>query len=75
MGWRKRSPGISVSLGNHDPKFEFLTDTEVIASLQTEALPAAVPEPATWVMILLGFGAIGLALRTHRRFASVHTAD
>jgi hypothetical protein len=28
---------------------------------------AAVPEPATWAMMLLGFGAIGLAVRRRRR--------
>jgi hypothetical protein len=28
---------------------------------------AAVPEPATWAMFLLGFGAIGWTLRTQRR--------
>lgn len=27
----------------------------------------AVPEPATWAMMLLGFGAIGLSLRSRRR--------
>jgi hypothetical protein len=27
----------------------------------------AVPEPATWAMLLLGFGAVGAALRRHRR--------
>lgn len=32
-------------------------------------LPAAVPEPATWAMMLLGFGAIGLAMRRSRRDA------
>lgn len=28
---------------------------------------AAVPEPATWAMMLLGFGAIGMAMRGRRR--------
>jgi hypothetical protein len=31
--------------------------------------PPGVPEPATWAMMLLGFGAIGFALR--RRHANV----
>ena len=30
-------------------------------------LAAAVPEPATWAMMLLGFGAIGLSMRKRRR--------
>ena len=32
---------------------------------------AAVPEPATWAMMLLGFGAIGVALRRPRQQATV----
>ena len=28
---------------------------------------AAVPEPATWAMMLMGFGAMGFALRRHKR--------
>ena len=35
---------------------------------------AAVPEPATWAMMLLGFGAIGLAMRGHRRRELRHLA-
>jgi hypothetical protein len=30
-----------------------------------------VPEPATWAMMIIGFGAIGLALRNHRRRTTV----
>lgn len=36
-------------------------------------LTGAVPEPATWVMLLLGFGMIGGALR-RRQFAGTSTA-
>lgn len=32
---------------------------------------AAVPEPGTWAMMLLGFGAIGLAMRARRRSGSL----
>jgi hypothetical protein len=31
----------------------------------------AVPEPATWTMMVLGFGGAGLMLRTRRRVAPV----
>jgi hypothetical protein len=30
-------------------------------------ITSAVPEPGTWAMMLLGFGAIGLAIRSRRR--------
>lgn len=33
--------------------------------------PAAVPEPATWAMMLLGFGAIGGVIRKQKRIASL----
>ena len=36
-------------------------------AFRTAAVTAAVPEPATWAMMLLGFGAIGVSLRRRRR--------
>jgi hypothetical protein len=33
----------------------------------TEIPPPGVPEPATWAMMLLGFGAVGYAVRRRRR--------
>lgn len=33
----------------------------------TTAIPSAVPEPATWLMMLVGFGAIGASMRNRRR--------
>ena len=33
----------------------------------TASLGAAVPEPATWGLMILGFGAIGGAMRVQRR--------
>jgi hypothetical protein len=37
------------------------------ATLYTTGDPPGVPEPATWAMMLLGFGAAGTALRRSRR--------
>ena len=37
------------------------------AYLYTTGTPPAVPEPATWAMMLVGFGAAGTALRRSRR--------
>jgi hypothetical protein len=33
----------------------------------TTAIPSAVPEPATWMMMLIGFGAVGASMRFRRR--------
>lgn len=37
------------------------------ATLYTTGSPPGVPEPATWAMMLLGFGAAGTAMRRSRR--------
>jgi hypothetical protein len=37
--------------------------------------PPGVPEPATWAMLILGFGAIGATLRVQRRQRSTATAQ
>jgi hypothetical protein len=36
-------------------------------SITLGSIPASVPEPATWALMLLGFGGMGLALRRGRR--------
>jgi hypothetical protein len=39
----------------------------LIKQVRIQAGPGAVPEPATWGLMLLGFGGIGMALRRSRR--------
>lgn len=39
----------------------------ILGNSQASFSPAAVPEPATWAMMLLGFGGIGLAMRRSKR--------
>lgn len=38
-----------------------------LVTASASAVTPAVPEPATWAMMLLGFGAIGVSLRRRRR--------
>jgi hypothetical protein len=54
--------GESYSLSFHGLQFE----GDNTAYIDGVSLSAAVPEPATWAMMLLGFGAIGFALRRRR---------
>ncbi|WP_420822461.1 PEPxxWA-CTERM sorting domain-containing protein [Sphingomonas crocodyli] len=46
------------------------TDTQVdsfVASVETNIVVSAAPEPGTWVQLLTGFGIIGFAMRRMRR--------
>ncbi len=66
--------GLSTTLaaGDHlefvvNRRSAFNTDgTGLQATITTNAIQSAVPEPATWAMMLLGFGVIGSALRRRR---------
>jgi hypothetical protein len=44
-----------------DPSYFYLDDVSV------QGLTAAVPEPGTWMLMLLGFGAIGFAMRRRQK--------
>lgn len=48
----------------NDHNFYLLSGSVTAAAASTAA---AVPEPATWAMMLIGFGAIGLAMRNSRK--------
>ena len=46
-------------------------DPEVVGAW--DVVLSAVPEPATWAMMLVGFGGLGVALRSRRRTATVQS--
>jgi len=48
--------------------------TPGVAITASTAIPAAVPEPATWMMMLVGFGAIGASIRLRRRRSAMALA-
>lgn len=43
------------------------TSIDLVKQVRITTVPGAVPEPATWAMMLIGFGAMGVSLRQRRR--------
>ncbi len=73
MGWEQRSfifgaTGASTTLS-------FSSDAATAAGFYGPALDnvsiAAVPEPATWMMLILGFGLVGGAMRRRKPVAAI----
>lgn len=61
--------------GTLDFAFENAANTAITAGATiTAPLAAAVPEPATWAMMLLGFGAIGVGMRRRARLGTPQAA-
>jgi hypothetical protein len=39
-----------------------------VGTTLADVTPAAVPEPASWVLFLAGFGSLGISIRSRRRW-------
>ena len=48
----------------------FMTDGNFTGTMQAVSVVNTVPEPSTWVMMLLGFAGLGFAFRRSRRKAA-----
>jgi len=61
----------SITLSNFLDRYQGFSTTNVNGARVTSAVgvgtPGAVPEPATWAMMLLGFGGIGMTMRRRRK--------
>ncbi len=54
---------VTLGAGQHDIIVFFADRHTVASSLSFSATAAAVPEPATWAMLIAGFGLVGFAAR------------
>ncbi|MEO6581327.1 MAG: PEPxxWA-CTERM sorting domain-containing protein, partial [Sphingomicrobium sp.] len=55
----------TINMGAYGGNQMLQSGIQSIASIAS--VDGAVPEPATWAMMLLGFGAIGMSMRRRRR--------
>lgn len=74
-GWINDLSGVgydaffNASYGPVGSKFTFLAPKVYPDPSGEQAYGTAVPEPAAWLMMILGFGGVGAVIRTRRRMA------
>ena len=74
MGWTLEQFSFTNPIsGNIQLQFVGTNDNTPYGAVIGGISIAAVPEPATWAMLILGFGGIGMMLRGNRRRALVAT--
>ena len=61
--------GLFKVIGSAGETFSGITLQSGQNSFEIDNLAVAVPEPATWAMMIMGMGAMGMALRSRRRTA------
>lgn len=64
------SSSASYNLYRGAPGFDTTVSLGQVLGRFTLSSVAAVPEPSTWATMLMGFGAMGVALRRRRRFTN-----
>jgi hypothetical protein len=60
------STGVGDTGGRYSQYSYLSTGNDLIDFNATSVLVAAVPEPATWALMILGFGGVGCAMRRHK---------
>ncbi len=63
--------GLFTVVGNNGTTFTGIELTSSQNSFEIDNLAFGVPEPATWAMMLIGFGGMGAAMRSRRKHAAV----
>ena len=72
IGFTSDTPFTSVTLTSNSGSNAFTLDT--LRYGLRSAVVGSVPEPSTWAMMLIGFGAIGFSLRRGRRVKALYQA-
>lgn len=60
---------VTYSVLAGDPLISSITFSSTSNSMEIDDLATAVPEPATWAMMIAGFGAVGFSMRRRRKSA------
>ncbi len=66
LGFVSTGPLLSTALNAFEPNTNFVWATANNLTLANTLAAPAVPEPATWTMMLVGFASIGLAMRRRK---------
>jgi choice-of-anchor C domain-containing protein len=75
MGWKSESLAFTATGGSNILKFASGdSDSNSYWGPAIASISIAAPEPATWAMMLIGFGGLGATLRMNRRRAAVAAA-